>query len=190
MAFNIEDFLSAIDVKGGVLRSNHFKVFFTPPPVLSGRLDEFRDMEFLAEAVTLPGVNLSTHEVRRYGYGSVEKRVLAPTFTDCNVTFIGDGYGDVHRVIHDWISSAIPFNMSQGIQSGAYLVDYKANYATDLHILLYNDREATEHIVDLTLREAYPIAMTDTNFAWADTNNYARFTVQFAYIDWFLETVN
>lgn len=199
--FNIAEFNSVIAQNGGPLRSNKFRVRFLPPAVLGNQIEAFRHLEYMAEQAALPGVNLSTHEVRRYGYGPIEKRPLNTTFTDANFTFIADGNADIHRLFYNWIEAISPFNMSEGIGPSTYLLQYKQTYVTDLHVQVFNGKGSTtdedadgneivtppEPVIDLVLREAFPVSLADNQFTWSEMNNYAKFSVQFAYHDWYLE---
>jgi hypothetical protein len=110
--------------------------------------------------------------------------------------------------MNTWLNYIFNYDMRNGVnaagvtnsQFAPYLMAYKSDYATDLNIWVYNgsggiqadpfDPFSEELPVQPTyvvvLREAYPIAMADTNMNWSDQNNYARLTVQFAYQDFFI----
>jgi hypothetical protein len=184
--FNIAEFKTRLDGTGGVLRNNKFRIRFLPPRTML-REGYFRELEYLAESVSLPGVNMSSHDVRRYGYGPIEKRPIGHTFTDVNVTFIADGNGDVHRIMTNWLQTIGRFDMRSGIASEnlPFQLQYKIEYVTDLHVQVFT--EDGEPSIDVVLREAFPISLSDAQFSWNDLNNYARFTMQFAYNDWFIE---
>lgn len=190
MAFNIEEFKSVIDKNNGILRTNKFLVQFPPPPILIDDSSMFRDLEYFAEQITLPGVNLSAHDVRRYGYGPIEKRPISHSFTDLSVMFILDGNSNIHRLMHKWISAISPFDMRDGIaqnNAGPYLLNYRNEYITDLNITVFNEQGDDTESIKLIIREAFPMAIADGQFNWSEFNNHARMTVQFSFIDWYLE---
>jgi len=184
MSFNINEFTSKLTQYGGVQRSNKFKVFITPPNGLNSEAANiFYDIPFFAEQTTLPGVNLSNHDVRRYGYGPIEKRPIGHTFTDLSITFIADGMGKMHFAFKEWISLISPFDTKDGLGRN-YLFQYKDSYKTDFQVLTYVEKEQTDPTIELTLMQAFPLSLSDSQLAWSDSNNYSRFTVQFAYVDW------
>lgn len=212
--FNIDTFKSVLNQHGGPLRSNKFRIRFLPPPALNNNGQFFEHLEYFAEQATLPGVNLSSHDVRRYGYGPIEKRVIGHTFTDFNISFMGDGHGDVHRIMYQWLESISSFDARLGGDLGGnfsgpnqtvlppYLIRYKNEYVTDLHVQMFSEESEGDQdestgeyknvqpkapVIDLVLREAFPMSIADSQLSWADLNNNAKFTVQFAYVDWHLE---
>lgn len=193
--FNIEDFKSVITSRDGIVRTHNYMMRFFPPQVLQTAVDIFRDMEMLADQIILPGVNLETGTVRRYGYDVNEKRPLSHTFNDLNVSFIMTGDGDIFQLFHSWITAINPHYMEKGInhESGPYLLSYKDQYITDLNIKIINQVDS-QHVdanvqepISLVVREAFPIGIQDTQFAWSDNNNIARLNIQFTYTDWYLE---
>lgn len=210
MPFNIQTFKSVLNGNDGILRNNYFEVVFLPPPILNGSFEGamFQELSFYAEQVGIPGVNLSSHDVRRYGYGPIEKRPIGHTFTDCNMTFIHDAKTRGYDVFYKWIMAVSPFNMSNGIDTPVsttgsqnrppFLMNYKSDYITDLQIRIFNGQgkygdtpvetsESQEPIMVVILKEAFPISLADQQFAWSEMNNYARYTIQFAYHDWHIE---
>lgn len=191
MAFDIDNFKATVKTYGGLQKTNKYKVRFLPPPIMMPQMQVFRDLEFFAEQASIPGVNFEVHATNRYGYGPIEKRVNGHVFTDFVVVFLGDGNSSVHKAMYDWISAISPFDMEQGITSEIpFLLEYKDKYVTDLHVMTYNDKGNEingEYVPNLaiTIREAFPIGISDVGLAWGDHNNHARFTVHFAYADWF-----
>lgn len=188
--FDIDEFKSTINHHDGLLRNNKFMVTLLPPPILQTNSDMFRDMSFFAEHVNLPGVSLNTGDVRRYGYGPVEKRPYSHNFTDLNTTYLLSGNADTYNLMQRWISAIAPFNMNNGINDGTgpYLLHYKNEYVTDIRIKLFTDKgEVDNSPLELIVREAFPVNIADLDLIWQSTNEHARFTVTFSYVDWFLE---
>lgn len=189
--FNIDEFSSVINKRWGVQKTNRFSVQILPPQRfnnINGATSLFRDLELLADQVNFPGVSLTTHDVRRYGYGPVEKRANGHNFTELNVSFIKTGDGYVHRAFKEWISIVSPFNMRQGI-SGQFTFSYKTDYITDIRIKLLTESNELPPAAELVLREAYPIAIQDLPVSWGEMNNHARLSVNFAFQDWYLEDI-
>lgn len=181
MSFHIGEFKAGLRRHGNPLRSNKFEVRILRPPVLPRNNLLYEDLQFFAEQATLPGVNLSTHDVRRFGYGPIEKRPIGHTFTDLSVTFIADADGDMHRLFYNWISAISPYDYELSSQN-LYLIRYKDEYATNIRIRAYKDNNIPS--TTIYVREAFPISLSDIQVNWSEMSNHARFTVQFAYVDW------
>ncbi len=205
MAFDIDVFRSEIYRRKGPLRTNKFKVVITPPPgLLNGGFQGIaRSIEYWCESVNLPGYLLGAHDVRRWTYGPVEKRVLTPSFTDLQCTFINDNEFSIWDFFHSWQQLIIPHQRrrdgnetNNGINTivtnnptrYVYEIEYKVNYVTDLRIIVYD--ESGKPSIEIVCTEAFPAQIPDTPFSWADTNNIMRFPVVFHYLDWYQENVS
>lgn len=184
------------------MRTNHFMVQIVPPP----SIQMSANLEYKAEQVSLPGVNFALHDVRRYGYGPIEKRPTSHTFNDLQVIFYTDGDMDNYRFFQQWLSQVASFDMRSGITTAGapYLLNYKSSYVTDINIRMFNSRGTALRVRDpddaaiaqagppalsVMIREAFPVTMTDTQLNWSDNNSIMRFQVSFAYSDWYIETL-
>jgi len=195
MAFNINNFIAEVNVRKGPMRTNKFLVTFPLPAVMLRQqqniVSSARTMQYWCESVNLPGYLIGTHDVRRWTYGPVEKRALTPSFTDLQCTFINDNQSTVLNFFQTWQQAILPHEATRGIntlQNGGYVyeLNYKQDYATDIHIIVFDEaRKETVHVV---CREAFPAQLPDTPFSWADTNNVMRFPVVFHYLDWYYQS--
>lgn len=203
---NVESFKSTISRLGGVARTNMFDVQIPVPIMMQGKTTvgvgnqqvnvQTRDVGLLCESAVLPGVALSTSDIRRYGYGPVEKKPYLTTFTDQTFTFIGDNTGAIHAFFYKWITGIVKGDISpSGNQMkvgynglGAYEVEYKENYAVDIVITCYDERD--QSIVICTLRKAFPIFLGDVQLSWAENDQFMRIPITFTYQTWDLEVVN
>lgn len=191
--FNIEGFKSAVTRNQGLMRTNKFLMTFTPPKLLMIPGAVLKDIEFLCEQISEPGINISTHEVRRYGIGHIEKHPTINNFQDITAIFYADNSALVHATIYKWMQSIVNFNLSKGIFTINKLSDYKApfevayreDYVTDINIVVY--KENGKPIKTIVLRDAFPTAIADVPLNWQDQNSIARYAVQFAYSDWFFD---
>lgn len=197
MPFSISEFKAEISKKDSFQRTNKFLVTFAPPRVLIGyNTDVVRSMRFWALDVNLPGYAMASNEVRRYTYGPAEKRPFGPAFQDLNLTIMSDVGHSNWDLFHSWTQSIIPHDMRNGIDStntrvgartGAapYELEYRQNYVTDLNIICYDEEgRATLQVV---CREAFPLAVGDIDFSWADANKIALIPVTMTYVDWYYE---
>jgi len=182
----INGFRSTINSLNGLQRSNHFYITIPNPRVLRGDIGPTL-LPFLCESVSLPGISLATSEIRRHGYGPVERKPYAPIFVDTNMTFFGDQAGLVHRFFYTWINSIVKSdNFIGGKKSRSGLepwhVEYKSEYSTDISIIAIDETE--RKLMEFKLYEAYPTAMGDIAMSWADTDGIVRIPITFTYHHW------
>lgn len=194
MAFNVSEFTSQISKRGGLTRNNRFAVRFTSPPALAGRSNVVRDIEYWCEAINIPGYQLMTHNVNRWTYGVTEKRPFAPMFPQLQLQFLIDNDNSIVDLFEAWMQGIIPHNTENGInqqQSASgivpYEVTYKEDYVTDLNLYVYS--ESGKIIRQIVCKEAFPVHVQDIPFAWNQTNDIAKMTVTFDFLDWFTVVV-
>lgn len=197
--FNISTFRSVVN-KSGVMRNNKFLVRIPMPYGMTfartgangrSRLEETaRHLEVWCESTNIPGVSLSTNEIRRYGYGNVEKKPYVPVINDVNFSFISDGKGEVWTFFQQWLRMISNYDMRNGIikPTGVlgqtpFELSYKYQYVSDIELFVFD--ETGKVVLALVLREAYPIFVGDVQLNWGDTNNIARIPVTMTVYDWY-----
>jgi len=201
---NVESFKSILNRLGGVARTNMFDVQIPVPPMMAGKSTvgtktqvdvQTRDVGLLCESAVLPGMALSTSDIRRYGYGPVEKKPYSVVFTDQTFSFIGDNTGAIHAFFYKWMTGIVKGDLSpqsSGTTSynglNAFEVEYKNDYAVDIVITCYDERD--QSIVICTLRRAFPIFLGDIQLSWAENDTFMRIPVTFTYQTWDLEVIN
>lgn len=198
MAFNINEFNAKVSqygvlkpssiavqiFKGANFGLNTFGSFFDPV---------MADVRFLAEATNIPGVSLATTEIRRHGYGVIEKKPYVPIFTDLEIVFRSDKNGQLYNFFQTWMKMIINFDGRASINSitgvlpnqGLYEVAYKESYMATIviHVL---DAQGNEPL-EIVLTEAYPFFLNPIPMAWASMNEYVKVPVKFTFKDWYLE---
>lgn len=186
IGFDVARFRSQVE-RWGTQPQNLMYVEITPPDVLP--IDTKETLSLFCEAAPLPGIGFMTEDnIRRYGYGPMEKVPYAPIFEDANLTFIMDGKGVVPSIMRTWMEGIIPFNsrtIDKGGENGmgyGYLVTYKEYYKTRVRI--YSLNQFQEITAAYTLHDAYPIRLGEVNMGWAENNSYARLPVTFTYKEW------
>jgi len=198
--FNINNFKGKMS-ELGVLKSSSVYVQISPSSQfgLNGfnSFSEFGGMyeklQFSAEATKLPGIRLATTEIRRHGYGVIEKKPYVPIFTDLEVVFRSDAKGDIYTFFQTWMKMIINFdgrgsiNSVNGVLPGQalYEVAYKENYMSTVVINLM-DNNGSERI-KIVLTEAYPIFLGEIPLAWQAVNDYVKIPVVFTFKDWYME---
>lgn len=198
--FNINDFRSNISSLG-ILKSSGVLIRIYPTNAFG--LNQFGSVfnpvynaiEFSGEATKIPGVSLATTEIRRHGYGVIEKKPYVPIFTDIDVAFRSDRDGNIYKFFQTWMKMIINFdgrasiNSVTGImpQQGLYEISYKDNYMSTIVLHIKESRGGEPLTVVLT--EAYPIFLGEIPFAWASVNDYVKIPVRFTFKDWYLQNL-
>lgn len=190
--FDIAQFRAYIN-NVGVLKPNKFLVRIFSPRGFASLPDYFntaRQLEFWCEAANVPGVQIQTHDVRRYGYGPTEKKPVSPVFTDVRCSFFADGEGQIWTFFQQWLRLINNYDMSDGIRSSTLVqqpfeLAYKHEYVSDIHIISYD--EAGNEKIHVVLQEAFPIFVGDIQLNWQDNNQIMRIPVTFTFFNWFNE---
>ncbi len=193
----IEDFKSIITQKGGVARSNKFRVLFTPPKgslfnidpeaiigsLLGGDTGNFeaknlindpRAVSFLCSGASIPGVQIGTLDYQ------AEKQTVkvANTFIHEEVTlkFILTNDYYMKKLFDNWLK--------QVIDPESHSVGYKDDYSCDVVIQQLNSRGNVVYGVKLI--KAFPTTVTAIEFdsgsdAFGELNvtmSYDRFNTE------------
>lgn len=199
--FDIKGFRADI-LKNGLVSSNSYKVKFYPfranggSPTLNKLADSLRSrLTFRCENVLLPTVSLLQEEnIRRYGYGPVEKVPYGVQFNEVTLTFIEDQFSDINNFFYQWLNTIINYESSGGqMRRGvgreslnefysAYEVGYRDSYAMpklDIEILNYSRKVITVY----SLYEVFPTDIQSVNLSYADENQTLKMTVTLAFTD-------
>jgi hypothetical protein len=171
-----------------------------PPPALFGGSGTTSQLiEFLCDSASIPAVALATADVRRYGYGAVEKKPYAPLFTDVNLTFMLDGNAETYNFIYAWISLICNFRWTTNESGGGgittptgilpnqnpYELAYKDDYVSTVKIKVYDPTAPPEPNLQVNLRDAYPTFLGDLPLNWASDDPYIKVPVTFTFMDWY-----
>jgi len=193
---DLNNFLGTVSKLRGFSRPAYFYVEIAPPLMMRGDSDSARSLSLLCESANLPGVSLATSDIRRYGYGPIEKKPYAPIFVDTTLTFFADASGLVQKFFYKWMNGIVKFDeMPYGPlgQVGAnqlapFEVNYKEQYSTD--ILVTTVDESNNDIITVRFTEAFPFFMGDISLGWGDTDSISRLPVTFTYFNWKIENIN
>lgn len=205
--FDIANFRSIV-MRDDVLRNNRFRVrvpfplgMFRPNMGEDRRIAQ--ELEMWCEAASIPTIGIQTNKVYRYGVGVPESRPYSKIFTDVNVTYIADGYNEKWKFFENWTNLIFNTNMEGGINevsdlAGAgfggfqgtnagympmlpYELAYRDEYISDVIIDVF--RPTGECVTSVTLRDAFPVAVSGLDFNWKDNDSYAKLQITFAYTD-------
>lgn len=194
-SFDIGEFRSRISQRG-VMKPSKFRVEIPVPRGLQGQGTSsiVRDLEFYCDAGEIPMVDVTTSDIRRHGYGPLEKRAYGVNFNDVPLRFIADGNGEVYAFFNAWMNLVVNFDSTQGpleekARGGvAHEVAYKDEYAVDLNVYVYDDNG--HEIIKTTLLEAWPTRVESIKLDWSDTGSIARVGTIFTFRDWHSSTIS
>lgn len=189
---DVVNFLGTLNKVRGLQRSSHYYVEVNVPPCAKSWMSIVPTLSFLTESAALPGVSLATTDIRRHGYGPVEKKPYAPIFVDTTLSFYVDNSGLIQRFFYYWMNSIVKYNTlinggstsnpPTGQNMSPFEVGFKDDYATDITITTID--EAGNDVTKVKLFDAYPIFMGDIPLSWADSDSIARLPITFTYYNY------
>ena len=196
MAFNINEFKSQINKFGGPSHPGLFQVMFINPPFVFGSNAQARDLTFFCKSVAIPGMNVETQT-----YSAVAQRpkqfATGMGSDNLNCIFMLDSNHQIVRFLHGWMQNVVNYSTGGGNLAEVdgklpYEVGYKDEYACRIVIRHYSshqkDRSFLERLggidkpyYEVTLDNAFPVAIGDVDLAWDQSNSFAQCGVSFAY---------
>lgn len=198
--FNLNSFLSEV-INQDVLPSHSYLVTFAPfrdgydenKPLTKFVTNKRSNLIMRCESIILPTPSLLEEEnIRRYGYGPVEKVPYGVQFSDVAMTWLVDSNSEIIDFMHQWMNTIVMHdapgaNMSQTSQKRDNLnnyrpfeVGYKDGYTNPVvRIYVYNRQLQT--VTEYEMFDVFPMNIQSLNLAWADENQVQKLTVNFAY---------
>lgn len=206
--FGISNFRTEIGKKG-ILQNNKFVCVFAIPKGLQEKYsnaarfsDSYREnldsITLRCEQVTIPGQNFFTQDVKRYGYGQIEKKPYLPTFNAMKMVFLVDRQAQIIKFFNDWVNLMVPHNVEtptifdpfgdnetlpdrKKLQDQLYLVGYKDQYICPvLRINVYN--EFNLRALECKVFECFPITISDFDTSWSSQNDPIRLSVTMQFV--------
>jgi hypothetical protein len=172
--FNVQNIVSSIN-KSGVAASSHFEVHL-PDWINSNS----RELLYRADSANLPGRTVMTTEHKFTNYGPINKVPYGQIYGDVTITFLLSEDLREKDYFETWQSKIIDTGSNNWRTFGRskFNVEYFDNYASNVDIRQYGSNGGLRTIH--TLREAYPIMISDIAMAWG-TEEPAKLSVTFAY---------
>ena len=197
--FDINSFRSEI-LENGVLPSHTYLVTFAPfrtgfpenAPLTNFVTNKRNTLVMRCESIVLPTSSLLEEEnIRRYGYGPVEKFPYGVQFSDVIMTWVVDKNSEIIDFFHQWMNTIImhdsPSTLMMGGQNRTGLstydpfeVGYKDAYTNPIvRIYVYNRQNQT--VTTYEMYDVFPMNIQAMNLSWADENQVQKLSVTFAY---------
>lgn len=203
MPFNINRFKYNLEAYGH-LRNNMFEVYVQPPPMFQGatinndsgsKLASSIDglLKYRTEQVRVPGIQLLTAEVPRYGVGPTMKMPFSSQLQETHLSIMMDKMCDIYQFWYHWVRGIHEFSGTSGNDSGigpangvpTYRVEYKKNYSSTIQIVIYNQEGEVAQVINLL--EAFPTSIRELPLAWSDNQTVMRMSVAIAYSEYNVE---
>jgi len=174
---------------GGVAKSNFFDVTFSVPIIMYGgeTHNSVEKLSLYADSVALPGMNIQTDSIKRYGIGPMENVPYSTQYNDITINFIADGRGEIYKFFYNWMQGIIPSDkyIPAGKLSASglapYEVEFKNRYQSTITIKTYNEQNDT--ILEYKLYDAFPKTVPDVQLSWKDNDGYMQFGITFCYFN-------
>lgn len=198
--FNINSFLSEV-INNDVLPSHSYLVTFSPfrtgydenKLLTDFVINKRNTLMMRCESIILPTPSLLEEEnIRRYGYGPVEKVPYGVQFSDVSMTWLVDSNSEIIDFMHQWMNTIVMHdspgaNMAQSSEKrgglGGYRpfeVGYKDGYTNPIvRVYVYNRQLQT--VTEYEMFDVFPMNIQSMNLAWSDENQVQKLTVNFAY---------
>ena len=176
---------------GGIGRSNYFDVSFSVPLIMLGEAVDAPistdKLSLYADSVSMPGMNIQTDSLKRFGIGPMENVPYSTQYNDITVNFIADGGGEIYKFFYNWMQGIIPSDkyIPAGKLSATglapYEVEFKDRYQSTITIKTYNEQNDT--ILEYKLYDAFPKTVPDIQLSWKDNDGYMQFGITFCFFN-------
>ena len=195
MAFNIEEMKSIINNRGGLAKASRFMAYFRAYPNGISDADQIRDLSFMCESASIPGIAYQTDDIRPSGYGNIEKRPYATIYQDVTLNFFCDNDGAVVSFMHKWLQAVFNFNdksapdsvTNSGLPNNTFA--YPKDYFGIIELIQSGEDQDSE-ILSVSLQEAYPINIGDITVDWNNQDTLTKIPVTFTYTYWNSKTLD
>lgn len=208
--FSVNSFKSKfLDV--GLVTPSNFLVKFTPPAAIFNGIDadkskKYDEVAYLCGAAQLPGMRVATTSLRRHNYGNIVKMPYDAMFDDIELTFYVDAsQAKSLDLFHRWIRNTVDFgkDFAAGSRNKTNFMAYRNDYVCpELKIYVVSQLAGLENpesmpeptgsngdtsdsgnyaIIECTLYDVFPIAISNILLDWGEADNFARVNVTFSY---------
>ena len=180
--FSINNINSAIGAMGGLARAPLFLATINPPKALAGAGAQ----ALLCNSANLPGKQVTTHDHRRLGYGTIDRRVMGAVMPDVSLTFFIGNNGEPLTFFNSWADNIMNTDAGPGAEGRSnhgktptFNIRYREEYITTVDIAWYDS--TSNEVIKYTLHECFPMQIGDVALAWADNDSFASVAVNFTY---------
>lgn len=195
--FEISNFKTEIN-QNGVLQNNRFLAVIAMPEGLRTPLSQMSaaiqssignyyyqdNPDFITircETVTIPGQNFFTQELKRYGYGQIERNPYLPTFNPMKMVFVADRNAKILQFFNEWANLVVNHDVEHTPGENHYLLNYKSQYISPVvRVFVYNEYD--ELVFVSKTFECYPLTISEYDVSWASQNDFIRLSVSMQFV--------
>lgn len=167
---NLKQFIANVKV-GGLMKSSRYSILMTPPTSLIKYNTDLRKILLFCSAVSIPGVNLATTQIRTFG--EVRETPYDRIFDNVNMTFYVDQDMRVKEYFDNWMNSI------QDTETRTF--EYYNNYITTILIYVEDARDDSRYLVQL--EECYPKQINPIQLSY-DNKDTMKLEVSMNYKYW------
>lgn len=211
--FNINNIYANLNRTGGLLHPCNFLVLVTAPRWLKDTLNNpagtatiQSERQFNAKnnetlsiipyfcfSASLPGISFNSTQIRRSGYGPMEKRPVEPSFPDVSLSYFSDSEASIMKFFTAWMQNISNFENRGGMNKSVngmrtFESQFPEMYETTIQIFQYNT--IGNKVIVYTLNNAFPSSVSETPLDWGRTNTYNTVNVNFKYRTWSSDALN
>jgi hypothetical protein len=188
MPFNIAEFSAQMSNRG-FAKNNLFLATLSQVPTVMANLEadiSTRELTFLCESVSVPGMNFEGIELKTQGFGKSEFRPTEFRMDSLRAIFMVDAKFGTLKFFHKWMQSISNFNTYSGYlysdEAGKYPYEfeYKENYEGILEVYFYGGNNV-DNIYAHTFGGVFPIAIGEITSSWSDQGAVMTVPIQFAF---------
>lgn len=183
---NLTQFIAEAASGNGFLRPNQFDLAIPGMPKWSQGAYDGRTVEFRCNSASLPGVNIDSIDIRRYGSGFLEYFPTGASFYDLQTTFYADQNAEIIRFFNAWVRNIVDFDVDTGPEN-KFRVFYRDNYISQVSVNQYNTEG--DVVLSYTYIDAFPVAIQPIGVRWFSRDEVTEFEVTWKYRTW-KETAN
>jgi hypothetical protein len=164
----LREFISNVK-SGGIMKSSRYSVFMSVPTGMSG-ISDLRKLLLFCSETQLPGLNLSTTQVRTFG--EFREAPYEKLYDNINMSFYVDQAMEVKTFFDNWMTL---------IQGKNRKFEYYDNYVTDIQIYVEDARDDSRYVVKLY--ECYPKTISPVSVNY-DNKEAMKLQVSMNYKYW------
>ena len=178
-SFNIDDFTSVIQRRGGLQSPNRYSVRIQSP--VPGASSIENDIPLLAENVAFAGRSIATSDYKTYG--PVIKVGRESIYSDLSMTFILTNDMEMKTYFDKWMNKVqndITYdpNYYDSYVGNIFIGQLKSNEEAKI---LQGKTNASQFSYAQQIQDAFPTAVADVSLGHAENNTYGKLQVTFTY---------
>lgn len=201
--FNVSDFATKIS-DAGLAKSSRFLMRINAPSFPEHFINKYgkylgiNNLDLYCNSLNLPGKSFVNSDIRRFGYGNIERRPHNVSYSELTADFYLDMKGSQLNFFNAWmdyilgvkdIPGAVTGFSEQAQESYSHEVAYPNTYLTTVDIYLLREDvnpKRQQDLSDISVRhykihDAFPSTIGDVDLAWQNQNTLMRFPVTFQY---------